>query len=159
MDYSLRQGVDADYAFLYNLHRLTMQEYIEPIWGWHEEWQQEYFRAKFDPTRYQIIVIGDRRGGVIVVEDKPDEIYLGLIEVLPEFQGHGLGTRLMNTLLERAKTTGRTLSLHVLKTNHPARRLYERIGLRVVGEEGYRYRMSWRPGGVESITAPNDEVA
>jgi ribosomal protein S18 acetylase RimI-like enzyme len=149
MNYSLRPAVDADFDFLYNLHRAAMREYVEPIWGWHEQWQAEYFRAKFDPTNRQIIEVDGRSVGVIVVEDKPEEIYLGLIELLPEYQGRGIGTSLLNRLIERAQATGRALTLHVLKTNHPARRLYERHSLRVVEEENHRFRMSYRSGSPE----------
>jgi ribosomal protein S18 acetylase RimI-like enzyme len=64
--------------------------------------------------------------------------------LLPEYQGRGIGTSLLNRLIERAQATGQALTLHVLKTNHPARRLYERHGLRVVEEENHRLRMSYR---------------
>ena len=41
-----------------------------------------------------------------------------------------------------ALNPGEIASVLVLRTNAPARRLYERLGLRVVGEEPNRYRMS-----------------
>jgi ribosomal protein S18 acetylase RimI-like enzyme len=144
--YSLRQAVDEDYDFLYDLHRLTMREYIEPLWGWHEDWQRDYFRAKFDPQKRQIIVIDGQDAGVVVVEERPEEVYLGLIELLPKVQGRGIGTDIINRLQAKAQQTNRLLTLHVLKTNQPARRLYERLGFHVVEEEEHRYRMICPPG-------------
>lgn len=140
--YSLRQAVDADYDFLYDLNRLTLREYIEPLWGWHEEWQEDYFRAKFDAAARQIVMVDGQDAGVIVVEERPEELYLGLIELLPEVQGQGIGTTLINRLKAQAHQTNRPLALHVLKTNQPARRLYERLGFQVVEEEENRFRMS-----------------
>lgn len=55
--YTLRPATAEDYDFLFALHRAAMREYIEPIWGWHEEWQEEYFRKKFDPHERQSICI------------------------------------------------------------------------------------------------------
>ena len=140
--YTLRQATDDDYDFLFALHRSAMREYVEATWGWHEEWQAEYFLKKFDPSTRQIIVIGSVDAGVLVVEERPDGVYLGLIELLPAYQGRGIGTAIINQLIAGAQRRGLPLTLHVLSTNQPARRLYERLGLNVVEEEGHRYRMS-----------------
>jgi len=145
--YSLRPATPEDGDLLYALNRATIREYVEPIWGWHEEWQEEYFRKKFDPQKWQVIQVDGRDAGVLVVERRPDEVYLGLIELWPEFQGGGVGTAIVNQLKSEAHGRGLTLTLHVLKTNTPARRLYERLGFRVVDEEVYRYRMSCPPSG------------
>jgi ribosomal protein S18 acetylase RimI-like enzyme len=150
LTYSLRQADDGDYDFLYELHRLALREYIEPIWGWHEEWQQEYFRAKFDPRKRQIIVVEGQDAGVVVVENRPEELYLGLIELLPRFQRRGLGAAIVNQLKAEAEATNRPLTLDVLKTNHPARRLYEQLGLGVVADEEHRHRMSYPPAATET---------
>ena len=140
--YILRPATDDDFHFLFGLHRAAMGQYIESIWGWHDDWQEEYFQRKFEPQRRRIIQVDGRDAGVLVVEWREDEIYLGLIELLPEFQGRGIGAAVVIDLLAKAQARGLPLALHALKTNHPARRLYERLGLRVVGEEAYRYRMA-----------------
>ena len=143
--YTLRPATVDDYDFLYGLHRSAMRDYIEAIWGWHEEWQAEYFRRKFDPLTRQIIVIDGADAGVLVVEERPDEVYVGLIELLPAYQGRGLGTVILSGLRAEAHHRGLPLTLHVLRTNLPARRLYERLGFHVVAEEGYRRRMVCAP--------------
>lgn len=122
-----------------------MRVYIEPIWGWHEDWQEEYFRKKFDTRDRQIIVIDGRDAGVLVVEELPDEIHISLIEILPEFQGRGTGTMILNRLTREATSRQTLLSLHVLRTNQPAKRLYERLGFRIIEEEMYRLRMVFEP--------------
>jgi ribosomal protein S18 acetylase RimI-like enzyme len=148
--YSLRPATPDDHDFLYALNRTTLREYVEPIWGWHEEWQEEYFRKKFDPPKRQVIQVDGRDAGVLVVERHPDEVYLGLIELLPEFQRRGIGAAIINRLKAEAHANKLPLTLHVLRTNTPARRLYERLGFQVVAEEEYRYRMSCPPGGAAS---------
>jgi len=140
--YTLRPATPADFDFLFALHRAAMRAYIEPIWGWHEDWQLEYFREKYDSRQRQIIQVEGQDVGVLVVERRADELYLGLIELLPAFQGRGIGAAIIRGLIAQARAEGRPLELHVLRTNAPARRLYERLGLRVVAEEPNRYRMS-----------------
>jgi len=140
--YTLRPATLADFDFLFALHSAAMRAYIEPIWGWHEDWQLDYFREKFDSRQRQIIQVEGQDVGVLVVEHRPDELYLGLIELLPGFQGRGIGTAIVHELIDQARADGLPLGLHVLRTNTPARKLYERLGLRVVAEETNRYRMS-----------------
>ncbi len=140
--YTLRPATPADLDFLFALHRAAMRAYIEPIWGWHEDWQLEYYREKYDSRQRQIIQVEGQDAGVLVVERHADELYLGLIELLPAFQGRGVGAAIIRGLIAQARAEGRPLGLHVLRTNAPARRLYERLGLRVVSEEPNRYRMS-----------------
>lgn len=143
--YTLRPAVEEDYDFLYTLNRTALRVYVEPIWGWHEEWQQEYFRRKYNPQARQIIQVGGVDAGVVVVERRADEVYLALIELLPAFQGRGIGTAVVEALKRSAHAAGQPVTLHVLRTNTPARRLYERLGFSVVAEEEARLQMRCSP--------------
>jgi ribosomal protein S18 acetylase RimI-like enzyme len=56
------------------------------------------------------------------------------LAVDPARQGEGIGTRLLDAAVTRAREEGRRrLLLRVLSTNSPARRLYERHGFEVEG--------------------------
>jgi ribosomal protein S18 acetylase RimI-like enzyme len=136
---TLRQATDDDRDFLFALHRVAIRPYVEPIWGWDEEWQQAYFEQEFDAGQRQIIVIDGQDAGVLIVETQPDRLYLALIELLPVFQRLGAGTALINQLKANAHARGQPLALHVLRTNKPARRLYESLGFQLAGEEENRY--------------------
>lgn len=144
-DYAFRPARDEDYDFLFALHEAAMRPAIEATWGWNDAWQEEYFRRKFDPSTRQIIQVGGQDAGVLVIEDRIGELYLGLIELAPEFQARGIGTDIVRKLQERATATRRPLTLHVLKANPAACRLYARLGFQVTEEEGYRYKMTWLP--------------
>ena len=66
------------------------------------------------------------------------------IVLAPEVQKSGLGTRLINDLVDEAHINGASLCLSVLKCN-PALAMYKRLGFVIVGEEQYAYDM--RHGG------------
>ena len=117
-----------------------MCEYIAKIWGWDEQWRQEHFTENFDPDTDQVIVLDEKDIGVISIEEKEDEIFLSKIYILPEYQGRGIGTQLINYLLEVAFNSGLPVTLRVLKTN-PAKLLYERLGFVEVGETETEYLM------------------
>ena len=139
--YTLRQANEADYDFLYQLHKTAMQDYVEMTWGWNEEWQQEYFAKKWNPQPRQIIRVNGQDAGVLVVEIRQGEYYLALIELLPEFQGMGIGTAVLTDFLLEAQVRGLPATLHVLKTNGRARQFYERLGFAIVADEEIRYKM------------------
>lgn len=133
----------ADYDFLYALHKAAMYESISSTWGWDEAWQRNYFDAKFDPARREILLWQGKRIGTLSVQDEGTTLYLALIELLPDFQGRGLGTAIIQELIERTKRQNKDFCLHVLKTNVRARAFYERLGLEVVADEDQKLRMTF----------------
>ncbi|MBL8153928.1 MAG: GNAT family N-acetyltransferase [Anaerolineae bacterium] len=57
------------------------------------------------------------------------------ISILPDYRGMGIGTRLLEALLDRLKGSAEQVSLSVNLSN-PAYRLYERYGFKVVTVDG-----------------------
>jgi ribosomal protein S18 acetylase RimI-like enzyme len=140
----LRAATQEDADFLYDVVKATMKEYVAQVWGWDEAWQQAYFREHFEPSEDRIIVLEDEDIGVISVEQREGEVFLGKIYILPEYQGRGIGSRLINDVLEQAHQRGVPVTLQVIKVN-PARRLYERLGFVEVGETATHYLMEAAP--------------
>ncbi|MGH3282368.1 MAG: GNAT family N-acetyltransferase [Trebonia sp.] len=57
---------------------------------------------------------------MLSVEYRPSEIYLARIEIDPDYQGRGIGTRLIGALAYEARQKGQDLVLDVLTVNHRA---------------------------------------
>ncbi len=72
------------------------------------------------------------------------------IALLPEHRGRGIGTRLVQDVLDEARASGRSVSLHVEETN-PAKRLYERMGFVDVEDRGVYILMEWRTAADEPL--------
>jgi ribosomal protein S18 acetylase RimI-like enzyme len=144
-DYTLRPVTEADYGFIYALNRTTMQPYVEPIWGWDEAFQREAFARRWNPDNQQIIVVNGRDAGRITLNETPELIYLAQINLLPEFQGKGIGTAVIQSIQANAERAGKFVELRVLKTNPDARRLYERLGFTVFDETDTHFWMRWQP--------------
>ena len=139
--YQLRPAIQADRAFLYDLHKSAIRPAVEATWGWNEAWQQDYFAQKFDPDKRQVIVAKGQDVGVVVIEEREGAVYIGLIEVLPAFQGRGIGTAVIQDILHQADKQNRPVMLHVLKTNEAGKRLYERLGFVVTAVAEHKYKM------------------
>ncbi len=77
-----------------------------------------------------------RDAGSISVERRPAETYLGRIEIHPGYQGQGIGSRLIQDLLDDAVSRGRPVTLDVLAVNHQAHALYRRLGFHDIARHG-----------------------
>jgi ribosomal protein S18 acetylase RimI-like enzyme len=126
--WTLRAASAADRDFLFELNRSTMKSYVEATWGWDEEAQVAFFDDHFDPSRSQIVLCEDESIGVLAVEERADEIYLTEIKLLPSWQGRGIGSEIVRSLLDRSAAIGKPVTLRVLKSNPRAARLYETLG-------------------------------
>jgi GNAT superfamily N-acetyltransferase len=107
--------------------KTTLREYVTQLWGWDEQWQRAHFQERFDPNQDEVIVLTGRDIGVISVEQKEDELFLSKIYILPDYQGRGIGTYLIQSVLNRATDSGLPVALQVLTVN-PVKRLYEHLG-------------------------------
>jgi ribosomal protein S18 acetylase RimI-like enzyme len=132
----LRPATPADSEFCFQLHKAAMADYVTAIWGWNEQDQRDYHRRAFDPGHWQIITADGVDVGMLTVEYRPTEIYLGRIEIHPAHQGRGIGTHLITGLLHQASRQGQDLVLDVLAVNHRAHALYQRLGLQEVARHG-----------------------
>jgi len=144
MNVSLRPATESDYDFLWWLHGATMRTYVAAIWGWDEAVQRQLFQDRFDPARLEIIESDGEAVGYISVERHREFILLGAIEVAPEVQSQGIGSRLIRDLQDEAERKCIPLRLQVLQGN-PARGLYERLGFAATGETETHIMMSWLP--------------
>ena len=125
----------------YALHRAALGGYVEATWGWDEPLQRRIFSDAVERTPRDVVEVAGEAVGVVAVEEHPDELYLGMLELRPEWQGRGLGTAILAWLRRRAADSGRALCLNVLPVNVRAVTFYERCGLRVVAREPTRLTM------------------
>jgi ribosomal protein S18 acetylase RimI-like enzyme len=141
--YRFRPATGEDDAFVYALHRAAMGDVVEATWGpWDEAVQRGFHERSFSPERLQVVMVGGVETGVVDAGfEAPTVFYIGRIEILPRFQGVGLGSRILRDLLAAARGRGAAAAeLHVLKANR-ARALYERLGFAVIADEDPKLRM------------------
>src|ERR1051326_5211850 len=144
--YQLRAATHADYDFLFGLHVATMKALVTQVWGWDEAFQRAHFREHFDPARSKVVVVDGHDVGAISVDRRPGELYIANVELLPAFQGRGIGAALIRDVLEEAAREGLSVGLQVLHANRAAR-LYERLGFREVGRTETHRHMRAEPLG------------
>ncbi len=133
MQYTLRSATADAFEFVFQLNKTNMKKYVDVLRGWEDGAERADKHRYFRPGRDQIISLAGRNAGILVVDRSPVNIHLTHIELLPEYQGRGIGTAIIREILEEARHANLPATLMVLTMN-PARRLYERLGFKTVGE-------------------------
>jgi hypothetical protein len=113
MDVTLAPFTPDDRDFAFHVTETTMRTYVEQAFG-HWDANQRRRSDENDPAMCRLIVVDGVRAGILVVVDRPDEIFLARIFPLPTFQRQGIGSALIRSLMERAVTEKKPLRLRVL---------------------------------------------
>ncbi len=151
---SLRDAVPGDRDFLLRVYSSTRAEELATT-GWTDEQkatfclmqfeaQDSHYRAHYPGATYQVIESGNSPAGRLYVDRWTKEIRIMDIALLPEFRGRGIGAHVLESLMNEATSSKRTLSIHVERYN-PALRLYDRLGFRLVEDKGVYLLLEFRP--------------
>jgi hypothetical protein len=85
-DWRLRPLRDDEREWAYALHRAALGEYVEATWGWDDALQRRLFDAALERTPRDVVEVAGEAVGVVAVEERPDELYLGMLELLPRWR-------------------------------------------------------------------------
>ena len=131
-----------DYNFVYELKKLAYKKYVEKFFGaWNEQQQLDMYKAFLEERKnnIKIIIIDNKKAGFIdgkIIDEITYE--QGNICLAPEFQGQGIGTKLLQNIFKTYRN--KNIKLRVFKTN-PAKKLYERLGFITCDETTAHYVM------------------
>ena len=142
---SLREAIDADREFAFQVLKAAFGKYVEEVYGWDEELQRQIHQQRFRPSSTWIIKYNDKEIGLLAFDREPDYIRVRQLFLLPEYQGWGIGVYLMKDILTESKQKGIPVRLQVLKVNNRAKVFYERIGFSVTGETETHHKMEYKP--------------
>ncbi|MGK7917530.1 MAG: GNAT family N-acetyltransferase [Prochloraceae cyanobacterium] len=122
MKISQRAALSEDIEWLDPFYESIMRPYVELT----HEWNSTKFRETFDPKLIKIIQADGIDIGMLKIEEREDYFYLGDIQIHHAYRGQGIGTRLIETVIQSATIVNKPVLLRVLKGN-PAKNLYLRL--------------------------------
>jgi len=138
---TLRISSDADCEFVNMLTRSVMKRYVEATWESTKDRECYYVKNKFQQLTTKIIQCNGVDIGRITCTKLADRMILDGIHILEDFQGKGIGKRLISSIIEDARNKGIPVELILLKTN-PVKKLYDHLGFHQYNEDINRYYMS-----------------
>jgi len=151
---TLRPVTQADDEFLLDVYGSTRADELGQVeWEegqkeiflrWQFDLQRREYDARFPDARYEVIMVDGQTAGRIWVGADEEQIRLLDIGLLPEFQKRGVGTLLLQHLIQEARNAGKPLRHMVFVLNNDAHRFYERLGFVVIEDLGAYKHMEWR---------------
>ena len=142
MEYS--PAKDSDKLYFQDLHEQCYKEVVTRQFGsWESKVQRLNFNAKWPAQQFSKIIIDGQIVGGIWIDEHDEFRLIREIQIHPTYQGKGIGTRVMQDVIDRSQQMGRKLMLKVLHENH-ALGLYKRLGFVIIDDTGVQYVMEYR---------------
>jgi ribosomal protein S18 acetylase RimI-like enzyme len=148
-----RPATEDDIAFLTEVAVSTLKD--QGRWPAHEdeaeyrlgyaEWTGEQIMGGEPSSSLSVLEVNGVRVGRLRVVRPGDLVEIAGIQVMPTFQGQGIGTQVIRALIAEARAAGVPLQLGVETDNPRARALYDRLGLKPVARDGDETRMRLDP--------------
>lgn len=150
----LRPVTLADAPFLRELFATTRADELA-LMGWNENQKEAFIVMQFNAQSQQyamsypqahhsLILLNENSIGRLIIDRGENGFTLVDIALLPAHRGAGIGTHLIEELLDEAGSARKPVTLNVWHSN-PAKRLYERLGFSAANKEGVYCEMSWNP--------------
>jgi GNAT superfamily N-acetyltransferase len=125
---TLRTAEETDLDFAYTVRERSMRRYVEQAWGrWNESETRLQIADDVFRRQLSIIEVNHEPAGLLRVDEYATHVAIDQLFLLPERQGQGIGTGLLQGILATAASKKLPVSLWVLRVN-PALGLYKRLG-------------------------------
>lgn len=133
-----------DIDFLLKLRKKSMSEHLEKakIKLTNEQHLERIKEHYYDSH----IILRDRKPigvlkmGIVALKGTTKSLHIRQLQILPEFQGQGVGSKVLTVVKKRALQLQLPITLNVLLKN-PARGLYLRHGFQIEGKNKLEFQM------------------
>jgi ribosomal protein S18 acetylase RimI-like enzyme len=131
----LRKATEDDVGFYFQVRKLTIKPLIEVYRPWDEDAEKRDIVKKVDIKRDRIIMLGEKAIGLFSYFESDEEIYLALINILPEYQSKGIGSNLVLDLKNKADKLDKIVKLDTYQNNFRAIKFFEKAGYKIIASK------------------------
>ena len=146
--------VGSDTEFVFSLYAQVREQELAPV-PWPDEakraflheqaaLQHQHYVKNYPGADLLLIEREAEPIGRIYVYRSRGEIRLMDIALLPQWRGSGIGSALLDELMDEARRSESCITLHAEPEN-PAQRLYQRRGFRLIEHRGVYDFLGWEP--------------
>ena len=150
MTITIRKADAVDSDFVFAIKKAAFREYVEQVWGWDDTHQRDLHNKRFDSQNFCIIQFQGNDIGFFSTSCTSDSLKVHQFFIHPEYQGRGIGSACMTSILADTNAAGKAVNLQVLKINIRGIAFYQRLGFSIVDENSTHVQMKKLP----TLTAP-----
>ncbi|MGC1633253.1 MAG: GNAT family N-acetyltransferase [Gelidibacter sp.] len=119
----------------------SLKPYLEKLWHWDEVHQRTIHKKKFTPVKTSLIKFHEQIVGFMVVSEKDQEIYIENLLIGQYFQNLGIGTEVMQRMIQKSISEKKVIRLQVFKINIKAQKFYEDLEFKKTSENEFNFEM------------------
>ena len=143
MKITRRPALVADTDFALSVHHQAYRDVSVRQYGeWDVAAQDEFFKGDWSPPEFEIIMCDGVPCGYLCVEDRGPDIHVRELVISPPFQSQGVGTQILQEVMDRAKVRQVPVRLGTQHANR-AIELYRRLGFREFERTATHVLMEW----------------
>ena len=135
-DFEFRPVVLRDVSYCWTIYRDAVQPLALELNDWDEAAHRKKIEEALADADASILVENHEAAGWLHVEETRFEIHLAHLYIEPAARNHGLGSKFMRWMNERARRKQKNFTIEVLKNNNRARAMAERLGFRPIDSRG-----------------------
>lgn len=148
INYRLRKASAQDVVFLFNVSTEAMRPVVEslhPEQTFDTESEFKNYQEKYIPDEIDVIQLDGVDIGRLRIVRSAESIYIGGIQILPEFQNRGIGSAIVTDLIQESNSAGVPILLEAHEVNTKALNFYKRQGFVEVGRKEGKLSMRYFP--------------
>ncbi|MBL0710096.1 MAG: GNAT family N-acetyltransferase [Colwellia sp.] len=139
-----RNVADEDIDFLLQLRKQSMTEHL--VKAKLKMTDEQHLKRIKEHYYESHIILRDRKPiglikfGVVALKGTSKSLHIKQLQILPEYQGQGIGSKVLSVVKKKALQLQLPITLNVLLKN-PARGLYLRHGFQIEGKNKIEFKM------------------
>ncbi|MNQ05843.1 Acetyltransferase (GNAT) family protein [compost metagenome] len=132
IELNYRKASLADIEYLLWLRKQTMTEhFLNSGIEVNDEYHLKRIEYQFEDAK--IILLNENPIGLLKVNENKSGFEIIQIQIDPEFQGKGIGKKMIQSIIDKASSLNLPVELSVLK-NNKAKQLYISLGFKIINE-------------------------
>ncbi len=139
LDIRKADAIDSDFVFA--IKKAAFREYVEQVEGWNDTHQRGLHNKRFDSQDFRIIQFQGNDIGFFSTSCTSDSLKVYQFFIHPEYQGRGIGSACMTSILADAGVSEKAVNLQVLKINIRGIAFYRRLGFSIVDKDSTHVQM------------------
>ena len=106
--------------------------------------QLAHYQTEYPRAEQSVILLGDNRVGRIYVDRRESEIHILDITLLTQYRGQGIGTPILQQVMDEAAQAGKSVSINLDSFNQ-SHQLFARLGFKPTETTGFHTLYVWNP--------------
>lgn len=140
-----RRALPEDKEFARTVHHRAYHDVVVKQFGnWDEAKQDAFFDTAWESEPFEILECDGVPCGLLAIEDHGEYIEPRELVLLPEFQGRGIGTKVLAEVIASAKERAVPIKIQALRENE-ALKLYRKLGFKDSGETETHMQLEFNP--------------